>query len=73
MRQLEALSHRERLTVQISLDGSNAATHDLYRGKGSWQKAIDAIALLKAADFHVRLGTTQTAENSHDLAGLPQS
>lgn len=68
MRKLEALAHRERLTIQISLDGSNAETHDLYRGKGSWQKAINAIARLKAAGFHMRLGTTQTAENSHDLA-----
>src|SRR5215472_8479810 len=62
--QLEALPHRERLIVQISLDGSNAATHDVYRGTGSWQKAIDAIVRLKSAGFHVRLGTTQTPENS---------
>jgi len=68
--QLEALPHRERLTVQISLDGSNAATHDVYRGAGSWQMAIDAIVRLKAAAFHVRLGTTQTPENSQDLAAM---
>jgi MoaA/NifB/PqqE/SkfB family radical SAM enzyme len=70
LQQLEALPHRERLTVQISLDGSNAATHDVYRGAGSWQKAIDAIVRLKAAGFHVRLGTTQTPENSQDLAAM---
>jgi MoaA/NifB/PqqE/SkfB family radical SAM enzyme len=70
--QLEALPHRERLTVQISLDGSNAATHDVYRGPGSWQKAIDAIVRLKAAGFHVRLGTTETSENRHDLAAMCQ-
>jgi MoaA/NifB/PqqE/SkfB family radical SAM enzyme len=67
---LEALPHRKCLTVQISLDGSNAATHDFYRGAGSWQKAIDAIVRLKAAGFHVRLGTTQTPENSQDLAAM---
>ena len=70
LQQLEALPHRERLTVQISLDGSNAATHDFYRGAGSWQKAIDAIVRLKAAGFHVRIGTTQTPENSQDLAPM---
>ncbi len=70
LQQLEALPHRERLTVQISLDGSNAATHDFYRGAGSWQKAIDAIIRLKAAGFHARLGTTQTPENSQDLAAM---
>src|SRR5215471_16298996 len=68
--QLAALPHRERLTVQISLDGSNAATHDVYRGAGSWQRAIDAILRLKAAGFHVRLGTTRTPENSQDLAAM---
>lgn len=70
LQQLEALPHKERLTVQISLDGSNAATHDFYRGAGSWQKAIDAIVRLKAAGFHVHLGTTQTPENSQDLAAM---
>ncbi|GAC1350385.1 MAG: radical SAM protein [Ktedonobacteraceae bacterium] len=70
--QLETLPHRERLTLQISLDGSNAPTHDFYRGKGSWQRAIDAITHLKAAGFHVRLGTTQTPENSHDLVAMCQ-
>src|SRR5437667_10255845 len=68
--QLKALPYRERLTVQISLDGSNASVHDVYRGAGSWQKAIDAIVRLKAAGFHVRIGTTQTPENSQDLAPM---
>jgi len=67
LQQLEALPNRERLTIQISLDGSDAATHDFYRGAGSWQKAIDAIVRLKAANFHVRLGTTETPENRQDL------
>jgi MoaA/NifB/PqqE/SkfB family radical SAM enzyme len=72
LEQLKALSHRERLTIQISLDGSNAAIHDFYRGHGSWQKAIDAIQRLKAQGFHVRLGTTQTPENGQDLAAMCQ-
>jgi pyruvate-formate lyase-activating enzyme len=72
LQQLETLPHRDRLTIQISLDGSNAATHDLYRGAGSWQKAVDAIVRLKEAAFHVRLGTTQTPENRHDLATMCQ-
>ncbi len=72
LEQLEALPHRERLTIQISLDGSQAATHDVYRGQGSWQKAIDAIVRLKAAGFHVRLGTTQTPENQPDLEAMCQ-
>ena len=72
LQKLEALPHRDRLTIQISLDGSDAATHDFYRGAGSWQKAIEAIQRLKAANFHVRLGTTQTPENMHDLPAMCQ-
>ncbi|HEX6554274.1 MAG TPA: radical SAM protein, partial [Ktedonobacteraceae bacterium] len=53
LQQLKTLPYRERLTIQISLDGSNAAVHDFYRGAGSWQKAIDAIGRLKAEGFHV--------------------
>jgi len=68
LHQLGALPHKDRLTVQISLDGSSASTHDVYRGVGSWQKAIDAIVRLKSAGFHVRLGTTETPENKQDLA-----
>lgn len=68
--QLEALPHRERLTIQISLDGSRADIHDCYRGAGSWQKAIDAITRLQQAGFHVRLGTTHTPENGHDLSAM---
>lgn len=70
LQQLKTLPYRERLTIQISLDGSNASIHDFYRGAGSWQKAIDAIGRLKAEGFHVRLGTTQTPENSQDLAAM---
>ncbi len=70
LQQLEALVNREGLTIQISLDGSSASAHDFYRGAGSWQKAIDAIVRLKAAGFHVRLGTTETPENRQDLAEM---
>jgi MoaA/NifB/PqqE/SkfB family radical SAM enzyme len=72
LQKLATLPYRDRLTLQISLDGSTAAIHDGYRGTGSWQKAIDAIQRLKAGGFHVRLGTTQTPENSHDLASMCQ-
>jgi MoaA/NifB/PqqE/SkfB family radical SAM enzyme len=72
LQRLEALPHRDRLTVQISLDGSDAAIHDFYRGAGSWQKALEAIRRLKNTGFHVRLGTTQTPENMHDLPAMCQ-
>src|SRR5262245_59938847 len=32
-----------RLTFQVSLDGPDAATHDAYRGAGSFEKAVAGI------------------------------
>ncbi len=39
---------------QVSLDGSNAETHDFIRGvKGSFDKAVENIKLLKSKGFYV--------------------
>jgi len=32
---------------RISLDGSSKEIHDFFRGKGAYQKTIDAISLLE--------------------------
>ena len=40
---------------QISVDGSDAATHDFYRGKGSYAKTERAIELLRAYGAEIKL------------------
>ncbi len=60
--------NNERLSVQVSLDGAQAAQHDAYRGAGSWAKTIEGIKALQARGFHVRLSTTETPANSAHLA-----
>jgi MoaA/NifB/PqqE/SkfB family radical SAM enzyme len=60
--------NNERLSVQVSLDGAQAAQHDAYRGAGSWAKTIEGVKALQAGGFHVRLSTTETSANSAHLA-----
>lgn len=73
---------RERLAVQVSLDGSQPEYHDPYRGTGSWAKTVEGIRALQAGGFWVRLSTTETPANSghldelcvfHLALGIPES
>lgn len=57
----------DRLVVQVSLDGGNAADHDYYRGRGSWAKTVEGIKRLQQRGFRVRLSTTETPANTARL------
>ena len=41
--ELARLARRPNLTLQSSIDGARAETHDRWRGAGSWAKAIDGL------------------------------
>ena len=60
----------DNLIVQVSLDGGRPEDHDAYRGPGTWEKTVEGIKLLQAAEFRVRLGTTETSVNSLHLDEL---
>ena len=55
------------LNVQVSLDGDTPESHDAYRGKGSWEKTVAGIRLLKSHNFNVTLSTTETPANRERL------
>lgn len=55
------------LTVQVSLDGARPEQHDAYRGKGSWEKAVEGIRLLVDRGMRVELSTTETPANTAHL------
>jgi MoaA/NifB/PqqE/SkfB family radical SAM enzyme len=58
------------LRFQVSLDGADAATHDAYRGEGSWAKTLEGIATLKALGCTVVVGSTATPVNRDRLDAL---
>lgn len=69
MGQLKAINN-DQLEIQVSLDGGCAEDHDAYRGQGTWQKTVDGIHALQAEGFRVRLSTTETPANTHNMAQL---
>ncbi len=60
----------DKLTIQVSLDGGSAKSHDPYRGHGTWEATVDAIKRLTDHGFHVRLSTTETPANTDFLAEI---
>jgi MoaA/NifB/PqqE/SkfB family radical SAM enzyme len=50
------------LWIQVSIDDAEPGIHDLYRGKGSWRRAVEGLRLLQRAGIQVRVATTVTPE-----------
>ncbi|MHC0430968.1 radical SAM protein [Streptomyces sp. O3] len=55
------------LTVQTSLDGATARTHDAHRGRGSFQRTLDGIRHLISLGLPPRVALTETPENSAEI------
>ncbi|MDQ4105275.1 MAG: radical SAM protein [Actinomycetota bacterium] len=70
--QLERLAGRQRLILQTSLDGAQADFHDAYRGSGSWAKAMAGLDVALSLGLPVRVGMTETAQNSAQVEPLRQ-
>jgi radical SAM protein len=59
--------------VSISLDGSNAETHEGVRGiAGHFEKTVDAIRALSSAGLTVQINTTVMRANVGELAEIAQ-
>lgn len=56
--------------VQVSIDGSVPATHDAFRGKGNFYKALRGIEYLKKYGLPVSVRVTVHRKNVNDLAGI---
>lgn len=69
LKQLTSINN-ERLSIQVSLDGSQPVHHDPYRGQGSWQKTVDGIRDLLEAGFRVRISTTETPANTEFIEDI---
>jgi SynChlorMet cassette radical SAM/SPASM protein ScmE len=56
--------------VQVSVDGSTPATHDAFRGEGSFFKALNGIKLLQAHNVPVSVRVTIHRQNVMDLKNI---
>ena len=56
--------------VQVSVDGSNHLTHDVFRGNGSFSMAVKGIELLRKHGVPVSVRVTIHKENIHDLENI---
>ena len=45
---------RNNINVQISLDGTDESSHEYVRGKGTWDKAINALQILNEYDVDIQ-------------------
>jgi diadenosine tetraphosphatase ApaH/serine/threonine PP2A family protein phosphatase len=68
--QLARLAGRPRLTLQTSLDGASPAVHDVHRGQGSWTRAMAGLDTALDLGLPVRVGMTETPENTGDVEPL---
>ena len=59
-------------TVQISLDSNCAKEHDANRGKGSFDKAIEAILRLQKYEVPVTVRVTLTKNNFYKIKEIAQ-
>jgi diadenosine tetraphosphatase ApaH/serine/threonine PP2A family protein phosphatase len=65
-RELRRLAGRDRLVLQISLDGARPETDDAARGAGSWRRATDGITRARALGLPLRVAMTETPDNRHE-------
>jgi MoaA/NifB/PqqE/SkfB family radical SAM enzyme len=64
---LNRLEDSNIFNVQVSIDGIGE-THDRFRGRdGTYQRAIDAIKLLKNANYNVSISSTVTKQNISEI------
>ncbi|MBI5419555.1 MAG: radical SAM protein [Deltaproteobacteria bacterium] len=63
-------SFRERLVVQISLEGPDEESNALLRGKGSFAKAVEGIRCLLRAGIRVGVSSTPTPRTAPRLPEL---
>ena len=54
--------------VSVSFDGADAATHDIFRGPGAFDRALAGIGHLRAIGLPFQINTTVARHNVHQMA-----
>ena len=68
--ELARLAGRPGLVLQSSIDGACAATHDRWRGAGSWARAMDGLRFAASLGLPLRVALTQTPDNAGEVEAL---
>jgi MoaA/NifB/PqqE/SkfB family radical SAM enzyme len=63
-------AHRDRLVVQVSLEGPDEASNALLRGRGAFDRAVAGIRKLLAAGIRVGVSSTPTTQTAPFVPGL---
>jgi MoaA/NifB/PqqE/SkfB family radical SAM enzyme len=53
--------------VSISFDGADAATHDIFRGKGAFDKSLAGMRYLQEVGVPYQINTTVARHNAHQM------
>jgi radical SAM protein with 4Fe4S-binding SPASM domain len=53
--------------VSVSFDGADAATHDIFRGAGAFDQALEGMAQLQRAGVPYQINTTVARHNIHQM------
>lgn len=61
---------RANVSMQVTLDGPDPGSHDYYRGKGSFERALRGVRMLLDLGFQVYIGSTEHAGNNGRLDDL---
>jgi pyruvate-formate lyase-activating enzyme/diadenosine tetraphosphatase ApaH/serine/threonine PP2A family protein phosphatase len=69
-RELARLAGRPSLVIQTSLDGARAATHDTWRGTGSFERAMSGIEYAHELGLPLRVAMTETPQNRDEVDEL---
>lgn len=68
--ELARLAGRSGLTLQSSIDGARAETHDRWRGAGSWVRAMEGLRYAAGLGLPLRVAMTQTPDNRDEVGAL---
>ncbi len=63
---------RDRLRLQISLDGARAETNDRYRGRGTFARIAEGARAVGRLGFPISLTTVVTRDNLEELPQITQ-
>jgi len=53
--------------VSVSFDGADAATHDIFRGPGAFDRSIEGMRYLREIGVAYQINTTVAKHNSHQM------